>query len=80
MRTGQAEVPHDVSVKAAGLEQQLAAALSETSEELAHAECFDTEQRSELYTILQTLISDTQTHRQWIGQWVRDDPRGAQGA
>ena len=37
MRTGQAEVPHDVAVKAAGLEQQLAATLSETSEELAHA-------------------------------------------
>jgi len=80
MTTGQAEVPHDVSVKAAGLEQQLAAALSETSEELAHAECFDTEQRSELYTILQTLIADTQAHRRCVGQWVRDRPRGAQDA
>ncbi len=53
---------------AAGVEDQLAATLSCTSDELNHMECLDEEQRAEIYTILQTLKSDTQAHRAVAGK------------
>ena len=74
-----ASVPSDVS-SVADLERQLAVTLSETSEGLARAECFDGEQRAELYTILRTLRADTELHCKWVGQWVREDPGGGADA
>ncbi len=52
------------------LERQLAAALGETAQELGHAECFDLDQRSEIYTILRTLKSETDAHGRLLGRWI----------
>jgi hypothetical protein len=49
-----------------GVEAGIVRALSESADELAHAECFDQEQRAELYTILQAIQADTANHRQMI--------------
>ena len=54
------------------LEDQLAAALMRTADELAHTECFDDEQRAEVYTILDAMRSDSDAHRRAVGQWVSD--------
>lgn len=67
-------MPADVSAKVVSLERKAAVVLDETAEDLAHAECFDPEQRSELYTILEALKADSQAHQEWLGQWVRDIP------
>lgn len=45
------------------IEADLAATLSETVDEIEHMDCFDPEQRAELYTILRAMVSDTQQHR-----------------
>jgi len=50
----------------AGIENRLEATLNRTAEELAHSECFDAEQRAEVYTILDALQSDTKVHRKTI--------------
>lgn len=54
------------------LEAELAAALDEAAAQIAHAECFDEEQRAEVYTILQAIKTDAAAHRQIVGQWVSD--------
>jgi hypothetical protein len=73
-------VPAEISHKAIRLEEELAAALQQTAEEMAHAECLDDEQRAEVYTIIETLRSDTKTHRQVVGLWVSDRPQGGANA
>lgn len=50
----------------AGIEHQLASALTETTDEFKHVECFDNEQRAEIYTILQALRDDTEAHRAMV--------------
>lgn len=47
----------------AGLEQQLAQKLAETTDEVQHVECFDDEQRAEVFAILQALRLDNEAHR-----------------
>jgi hypothetical protein len=54
------------------LEQQLALTLSIAAKAIDHMDCFDAEQRSEIYTILQALRQDTAAHCTLVGQWVRD--------
>ena len=61
------------------LEDDLAALLAEAADEVSRAECFDEEQRAEVYTILNTLQADAEIHRgivhllhQRIGRYVRD--------
>lgn len=49
-----------------GMEARIAASLENTADELAHAECFDQEQRAEIYAILQALRSDSSNHREMI--------------
>ena len=80
MTTNQEYVPADISRKAVRLEEELSDALKRTAEEIAHAECLDEEQRAEVYTILETLRSDTKTHRQVVGMWIRDRPPGGANA
>ena len=46
-----------------GLEQQLSARLAATADEVQHVECFDAEQRAEVFAILQALRTDTEAHR-----------------
>jgi hypothetical protein len=58
----QGSSPSDVSALTS-LEEQLAAQLYVTADEISRAECFDDEQRSEVYTILETLQADSQAHR-----------------
>ena len=70
MTDNQQYVPADVSVKKAGLEAQLAAVLRLTTQQIAHSECFDDEQRAEVYSILHALKSDTEQHQTVIGRWV----------
>ena len=59
-----------LSAEAAGLEDQLRATLAATADEVARAECFDEEQRAEVYSILHALKSDSERHLRWVGQWV----------
>ncbi len=53
-----------------GLEDRLAAILAQTCREVAHTECFDDEQRAEIYTILGVLKTDTNAHRETVGRYV----------
>lgn len=55
-----------------GLEDRLAATLADTSREVAHTECFDPEQRAEIYTILGILKTDTNAHRETVGRYVSE--------
>jgi hypothetical protein len=50
----------------ADAESRIGDVLAQTAEELAHAECFDQEQRAEIYAILQALRTDTSNHRQIV--------------
>jgi hypothetical protein len=54
------------------VEAQLTAALREAEDELSRAECFDDEQRSEVYAILSAIRADTQAHGEAVGRWVND--------
>lgn len=54
--------PHRVSA----MEELLAATLHDTAHEVAHSDCFDSEQRAEVYTILETLKANSQTHRSMV--------------
>ncbi len=65
-----AYVPAEISMKAAGLEAQLASVLRRTTQQIAHSECFDDEQRAEVYSILHALKADTEIHQNVIGRWV----------
>jgi hypothetical protein len=73
-------LPAGISDKAIRLEEALSDALSRTAAEVAHAECLDQEQRAEVYTILETLQADTQSHRLVVGRWISDRPRGGDNA
>lgn len=64
------ESSSDVSALA-GIEHQLASALIETADEVKHAECFDDEQRAEIYAILQALRDDTEAHRAMVDLLAR---------
>lgn len=63
-------VPAEISVKMVGLEAQLAAGLRRATQQIAHSECFDDEQRAEVYSILHALKADTELHQSVIGRWV----------
>lgn len=54
----------------AGVEQDLAATLSATSEEIAHSECLDAEARAEVYTILEAIQADSQVHQEAIRKLI----------
>ncbi len=60
----------------ASREDRLADALVKASDEVAHVECFDDEERSEIYTILQAIRSGTETHRTAIDLLARKLDRG----
>ena len=49
--------------EAGSMEERIRASLMETSDDVAHSECFDAEQRAEVYTILETLRTNAITHR-----------------
>ena len=57
---------------AARMENLLAHSLSETASEVSRAECFDAEQRAEVYAILDALKQDMKTHRRSAGLWAND--------
>ena len=52
------------------LADKLKATLNETSDDVAHTECFDPEQRAEVYTILKTLKANSETHRAMVKMLV----------
>jgi len=56
----------------AKVEEQIAVALAATASQIARAECFDAEQRSEIYAILGTMKADSEAHRHLVGRWVND--------
>ncbi|MFW6061199.1 MAG: hypothetical protein ACOC93_00170 [Planctomycetota bacterium] len=63
----------------ARLEESLAEVLRDAAEEVDRADCFDQEQRAEVYTILRTLRADSAEHRGAIdrlqaqqGEYVTD--------
>ena len=47
-------------------ESKIADSLASAADELAHSECFDHEQRAEIYAILGAIKTDTENHRQVI--------------
>ncbi len=53
------------------VESEIANCLSQTTDELAHSECFDLEQRAEIYAILQAIKTDTKIHRQTVDLLAR---------
>ncbi|MFP3938647.1 MAG: hypothetical protein ACLFVW_09945 [Phycisphaerae bacterium] len=61
----------------AAVEQRLAAKLDAAADEISRAECFDSEQRAEVYAILAALREETNIHRdqaaQLAGKYVKDD-------
>ncbi len=63
----------------AAIEDRLAAALDAAADEIAHAECFDPEQRAEVYAIISALRNETNLHRdqaaQIAGKYVKDGGR-----
>lgn len=63
-----------------GMEDQLVDTLAQAASEVAHSECFDSEQRAEVYTILDALKADTAAHRSVVGQWVADGLGGRSDA
>ncbi len=60
----------------ADAESHIGDVLAQTSEELAHAECFNEEQRAEIYAILQALKADTSNHRQIVEMLAAKLSRG----
>ena len=56
------------------------AAKGETADEIAHVECFDEEQRSEVYAILQALKSDTEAHQLMVNQLIEQIKGGSADA
>ena len=60
----------DVS-ELACVEDQLAATLSETADDVAHTEGFDAEQRAEIYSILKALKSNCEVHRAKVKLLIR---------
>ena len=52
----------------ARLEEDLADQLAKIQYELDHTDCFDDEQRAEIYTIVQALRDDTKAHIQFLVQ------------
>ena len=46
--------------------------LSSASRQLDRVDCFDEEQRAEIYTILKALRDDTAAHCHTLGEWVSD--------
>ena len=79
MTNEQASTANSVS-SAADIEKQLAVMLLETTDDLSRAECLDSEQRAEVYTILKTLIADTDLHGKLVGQWICEHPEGTANA
>lgn len=61
----------------AEVEQRLAAELDAASDEVARAECFDPEQRAEVYAILAALRDESHLHRDQAanlaGRYIKDD-------
>ena len=64
------KAPISLPIAAVDLENQLKVALLSAADEVAHSECFDDEQRSEVYSILHALTSDADRHRQWVTLWA----------
>ncbi len=65
MTSMEAQLHQDLS-EWANVESKISNSLTETTDELARAECFDQEQRAEIYAILQAIKNDTDNHRQMI--------------
>ncbi len=47
-------------------ESKIAASLAAAEEELARTECFDDEQRAEIYAILGAIRSDSENHQKMV--------------
>jgi|GEM_PF-1840559 len=50
----------------AAMERRLASTLGRTRDEVSRADCFDSEQRAEVYAILEALQADTEAHKRTI--------------
>lgn len=57
---------HGLYLSATSTEERLKELLSETADEIAHTECFDTEQRAEVYSILEALKFNSETHKNMV--------------
>jgi nitrate reductase assembly molybdenum cofactor insertion protein NarJ len=75
MASAHLESPSDVSALPS-IEHQLASTLVETAEEIRYVECFDDEQRAEVYAILEALRGDTEAHRAMVDLLARQVKTG----
>jgi len=50
----------------AGMQSRFAATLTATSDEIAHSDCLDEEDRSEIYAILKAITGDAEMHRRTV--------------
>ena len=62
----------------ATIENGLAATISQTSDDIAHIESLDAEQRSEVYAIIEAIRDNSQLHRAMVGR-LADKLKGADG-
>ena len=63
MASGHSGVWGDVQALA-GVEGQVASTLTAASDEIAHSECFDPEDRAEIYAIIEAISADSKAHQQ----------------
>ena len=64
----------------AQLEEQLTHRLAAAANDIAHMECFDQEQRAEIYTIIEALKADTEVHQARAALLARQLAEGAADA
>jgi hypothetical protein len=60
------------------LEKGLAVTLTQTSKEIAHSECLDIEQRAEVYSIIEAIRANSQTHQAVVRQ-LAEKLKGTEG-
>ena len=61
-------------------ESNIANSLAAAADELSRSECFDHEQRAEIYAILGAIKMDTENHRQMIELVADKVPKGVGNA
>jgi len=54
------------------LEADLAAVLGETIDDIERADCLDSDQRAEVYTILKTMLTDAANHGSILETWINE--------
>ncbi len=65
-----------VGADAARVEDQLASTLADMCDDIARADSLESEERAEVYTILEIIRTETARHRKVFGRYVSDGGTG----